>query len=196
MPTSMPATCGSSAPPRRERRIIAIDDQGENQIIVSPGANSGLTAGDVEAGLAAMQAGDVLILQLEIPTALVRQAARTAKSRGAFVILNAAPAPGQLDGLLDDVDLLVVNEQEIQVLAGLAGIPGSHRELVRTLPPVLGPDIVCTAGAEGSFTASTAILCTCRLRKWPPRTPPEPATRSWVTSPHPWPAALASCLPQ
>ena len=141
--------------------IIAVDDQGENQIIVSPGANSGLTAADVEAGLAAVRAGDVLVLQLEIPAALVRQAARTAKSRGAFVILNAAPAPRQIDGLLDDVDLLVVNEQEIQVLAdlaALAGIPGNHRDLVQTLPPVLGPAIVCTAGAEGSFTVLDGSL--------------------------------------
>ncbi len=135
--------------------VIAVDDQGENQIIVSPGANAGLTAADVEAGLAAVQPGDVLVLQLEIPTALVRQAARTAKNRGAFVILNAAPAPRQIEALLDDVDLLVVNEQEIQVLAGLtglAGIQGNHRDLVMSLPPVLGPAIVCTAGAEGSFT--------------------------------------------
>jgi ribokinase len=141
--------------------VIAVDDRGENQIIVSPGANSGLTAADVEAGLAAVHAGDVLVLQLEIPTALVRQAARTAKSRGAFVILNAAPAPRQIDGLLDDVDLLVVNEQEIQVLAdlaGLAGIPGNHRNLVQTLPPVLGPAIVCTAGADGSFTVLDGSL--------------------------------------
>ena len=54
--------------------------------------------------------------------------------------------------MLDDVDLLVVNEQEIQALAGLAGMPGSHRDLVQTLPPALGPAIVRTAGAEGSFT--------------------------------------------
>ncbi len=132
--------------------IIAVDDHGENQIIVSPGANFGLTADDVDAGLDAMRPGDVLILQLEIPTPLVLQAARTAKSRGAYVILNAAPAPRQIDGLLDDVDLLVVNEQEIQVLARLAGISGSHQDLVQALPPVVGPAIVCTAGADGSFT--------------------------------------------
>jgi ribokinase len=132
--------------------IIAVDDQGENQIIISPGANSALTAADVEGGLAAVRPGDVLVLQLEIPTALVRQAARTAKSRGAFVILNAAPAPRQIDGLLDDVDLLVVNEQEIQALADLAGVPGTYRELVKALPPVLDAAILCTAGAEGSFT--------------------------------------------
>jgi ribokinase len=132
--------------------IIAVDDLGENQIIVSPGANSGLTSDDVDAGLRTLTAGDVLVLQLEIPTALVRQAARIAAQAGAFVILNAAPAPRQIEGLLDDVDLLVVNEQEIRVLADLTGTPGDHRELVSTLPPVLGPAIVCTAGAEGSFT--------------------------------------------
>jgi len=133
--------------------IIAVDDQGENQIIISPGANAGLTAADVEAGLAAVRPGDVLVLQLEIPTELVRQAARMAKSRGAFVILNAAPAPRQIEGLLDDIDLLVVNEQEIQVLADLAGVSGTHLKLVQALPPVLGAAVLCTAGAEGSFTA-------------------------------------------
>jgi len=132
--------------------IIAVDDDGENQIIVSPGANSGFTSADVDAGLAAIRAGDVLVLQLEIPTALVRQAARLARKAGAFVILNAAPAPRQIDGLLDDVDLLIVNEQEIRALADLTGNPGDHRELVNALPPVLGTAIVCTAGAEGSFT--------------------------------------------
>ncbi|BCW65286.1 ribokinase [Arthrobacter sp. NicSoilB4] len=132
--------------------IIAVDDRGENQIIVSPGANSSLTADDVEAGLGAMQAGDILVLQLEIASVLVRQAAAVARSRGAFVILNAAPAPGRIDGLLDDVDLLVVNEQEIRAVAEILGMPpGNHLELVQSLPPVLGAAIVCTAGAEGSF---------------------------------------------
>ena len=121
--------------------IIAVDDQGENQIIVSPGANSGLTAADVEAGLAAVRAGDVLVLQLEIQAALVRQAARTAKSRGAFVILNAAPAPRQIDGLLDDVDLLVVNEQEIQVRR-----PSRPRRDTGK-PPGPGPDAAARPGS-------------------------------------------------
>jgi ribokinase len=132
--------------------VIAVDDSGENQIIVSPGANAGLTLDDVVTGLAALTAGDVLVLQLEITAELVRQAARIAKQAGALVILNAAPAPRHLDGLLDDVDLLVVNEQEIRALAGLAGTDGDHRELAATLPAVLGAAIVCTAGAEGSFT--------------------------------------------
>jgi ribokinase len=133
--------------------IIAVDDAGENLIIVSPGANSRLTKEDIDAFLSNVRSGDVLTLQLEIPAGLVRHAARQAKARGALVVLNAAPAPAGIDGLFDDVDLLVVNEHEIQILAGLTGIPpGDHRDLVRTLPALLGPRIVCTAGDEGAYT--------------------------------------------
>lgn len=133
--------------------IIAVDDAGENLIIVSPGANSRLTKESIDTFLSTARSGDVLTLQLEIPAALVRHAARQAKVRGALVILNAAPAPAGIGGLFDDVDLLVVNEHEIQILAELTGIPpGDHRDLVRTLPALLGPRIVCTAGDEGAYT--------------------------------------------
>lgn len=132
--------------------VIAVDDTGNNQILVCPGANFRLTAQDVDAGLADIQEGDVLVLQLEIPAALVRYAARIAKSRGALVLLNAAPAPQEIDGLCDDVDLLIVNEQELLDLAGTCKVPpGDHGHLLRALPPVIGPKIICTAGAEGSF---------------------------------------------
>ena len=133
--------------------VIAVDDAGENQILVSPGANASLTMDDVDAALAAAQAGDVLVLQLETPSALVRHAARIAKSRGMLVMLNAAPAPRHIGGLFDDVDVLVVNEQEMRHVAGLTGTPAaSHLDLVQALPAILGPAVVCTAGAEGSFT--------------------------------------------
>jgi ribokinase len=133
--------------------IIAVDDAGENLIIVSPGANAKLTKQDIDTFLSSVRRGDVLALQLEIPAELVRHAARQAKMRGALVVLNAAPAPAAIDGLFEDVDLLVVNEYEIRVLAELTGVPpADHRELVRTLPALLGPRIVCTAGDEGAYT--------------------------------------------
>jgi ribokinase len=132
--------------------VIAVDDAGNNQILVCPGANFRLTADDVDAGLADMEEGDVLVLQLEIPAALVRHAAGVAKSRGALVLLNAAPAPREIDGLFDDVDLLIVNEQEILELAASYEISaGDYKDLVRALPPFIGSDVICTAGADGSF---------------------------------------------
>jgi len=53
--------------------------------------DAALTFNDVAAGLANVGAGDVLVLQLEIPTELVRHAAHLGRKAGAFVILNAAP---------------------------------------------------------------------------------------------------------
>ncbi|MCU1548205.1 MAG: ribokinase [Arthrobacter sp.] len=133
--------------------VIAVDDAGENLILVSPGANSSLDEDDVDSFLSGAQPGDVLILQLEIQAPLVRRAARGAKARGALVVLNAAPVPREIHALFDDVDVLVVNEHEIGVLAGLSGMPaGNPLDLVRTLPALLGPHIICTAGAEGAFT--------------------------------------------
>ncbi|MEV0946498.1 ribokinase [Rhodococcus sp. NPDC049939] len=130
--------------------VIAVDDEGQNQILVSPGANSSLTTEDMD--IPEGREGDILVLQLEIPAPLVRHAARRAKSRGLYVVMNAAPAPHEIENLFDDVDLLIVNEQEISLLAETAGVRATdHRDLVRSLPPVLGPAIVFTAGAEGSF---------------------------------------------
>jgi ribokinase len=99
-------------------------------------------------------------LQLEISAALVRRAARSAKARGAVVVLNAAPAPRQIDGLFDDIDVLVVNEQEIQLVAELSGVPaGQLGDLVQALPPLIGAETVCTAGADGVYAVvDDAIL--------------------------------------
>ncbi|QQQ62590.1 ribokinase [Paenarthrobacter ureafaciens] len=132
--------------------VIAVDDLGENQIILSPGANAALSTSDVDAGLATLGANDVLVLQLEVPRDIVRHAARLGTLRGAFVILNAAPSPPAVDGLFDDIDLLVVNEQEIQDLARLADASGELSDLTEILPPVLGPAVLCTAGAQGAVT--------------------------------------------
>src|SRR3712207_4014667 len=69
--------------------LIHVDPEGENVIIVSPGANARLEPGDVDAAGAALDAARVLLLQLEIPLETVERAA--ARAAG-VVILNPAPA--------------------------------------------------------------------------------------------------------
>ena len=172
--------------------IIAVDDQGKTRSSSVRAQTPDSPQPTSKPDSTPSGTGDVLVLQLEIRTDLVRQAARIAKSRGAFVILNAAPAPRQLEGLLDAVDLLVVNEQEIQVLAGLAGMTGSHRELVQALPPALGPTMFAPPARKDLSRSLTAILCTCRLPRWPPRTQREPGTRSLAISLHAWPETPAN----
>ncbi|MGV3517648.1 ribokinase [Luteitalea sp.] len=98
--------------------LITVDAAGENTIIVVAGANGTLTPDDVTLAREAIEAADVLLLQLEIPMAVVLAAARTARDAGRIVILNAAPAAALPDALVPLIDYLVVNETELFAIAG------------------------------------------------------------------------------
>jgi ribokinase len=67
--------------------FITVGEDGENQIVISPGANARLSTDDVAAAGAALVAAAVTLLQLEVPLEAVA-AARTA---GGTVVLNPAP---------------------------------------------------------------------------------------------------------
>src|SRR5215217_3820164 len=71
--------------------LIAVDEAGENQIAVAPGANGALDTGAVERALRGARAG-VVTLCLEVPDAAGVAAARAARSAGLGLILDPAPA--------------------------------------------------------------------------------------------------------
>jgi ribokinase len=97
--------------------VIMVDRDGENSILVSPGANR--TFVDLSAEERAAIAGaDVLLCQQEIPLETVFAALRAGREAGTRTILNAAPAMDLPPGLLDQVDLLVVNEIEAGAIIG------------------------------------------------------------------------------
>jgi ribokinase len=137
--------------------LIVVGEDGENQIVVAPGANAAAEAtGDLEAA-------DAVLCQLEIPVGTVAEAAR----RGRFTCLNAAPAGELPDGLLDDVDLLVVNRYEQEAVgrfdgltaltlgAGGAVLLEGGREIARAVPP--GVEAVDGTGAGDAFTACLLV---------------------------------------
>jgi ribokinase len=106
--------------------LIVVATEGENTIVVTPGANWALTAADV-ATLRTLELAPraVLALQMEVPLAACLEAASIARSRGATVLLNCAPMPDRpqlvLTDLLAMTDVLVVNESE-----ALALVPGDE----------------------------------------------------------------------
>lgn len=93
---------------------IVVDAHAENVIVVAPGANGHLTlSSDTVRALIANC--EVLLLQLEIPTATVLAAARIARDAGVTVVLNASPAgadPAALEQLAEVTDVVIVNEDE------------------------------------------------------------------------------------
>lgn len=131
--------------------LILVDPRGENVIAVSPGANATLGEEEVERALEAVDQGGLLVLQLEIPATVVRQAIAGARRRGIRVLLNAAPVrefdPANIDGL----DILVANEPETSVLVGrpVTDVP-SATQAARVLHDRGVGVAVITLGAAGS----------------------------------------------
>lgn len=92
--------------------LIVVDRDGENQIVVCPGANSHLSLDGVEFG-----PDEKVLCQLEVGLDVVLEAARKASG---FFVLNAAPAMELPAELLERSDLVIVNESEYALIPALA----------------------------------------------------------------------------
>ncbi len=143
--------------------MILVDRQGENQIVVAPGANAQVRADQLE-----LPHCDGLLAQLEIPMeTLVEAATRHA----GFFCLNAAPARPVAAALLGQTDLLVVNELEAEAIGpqlqnyqgllaithGAAGaelLQRGQRLAASRSPAVQAID---TVGAGDAFTACLCV---------------------------------------
>lgn len=157
--------------------LVMVNAEGENLILVTPGANASFT-GLTEGELTAVREADVLVAQLEIPVATVTEAALAARSAGTRVILNAAPARPVPAELLAAVDLLVVNEVEAQALTGhgrddpyallelvpravltLGGLGAWYvdRDGTGVHVPAVKVDVVDSTAAGDAFTAALAV---------------------------------------
>jgi len=136
--------------------LVTVTPDGENAIVVAPGANAEVRVGGPEA--ARIAAADVVLAQLEVPLGAVAAAAR-ARRAGALLVLNAAPSAPLPADLLAEVDVLVVNEHEARDLTGLGGGAASDggpgaapAELAAALLERV-PAVVVTLGGAGSLVA-------------------------------------------
>lgn len=106
--------------------VIAVDANGENNIIISAGANGTLAPADVSAD--AFDDAAVLCLCLEVGLETVEAAAKTAHDAGATVLLNLSPYAEIPQSLADLSDVLLVNAHEASMFLGDAEMPhpGAH----------------------------------------------------------------------
>ncbi len=87
----------------------------DNTIVVIPGANALVGAADVTMPL--LEKGDVAVSQFEIPLPAIGAFFKRARAADATTILNPAPALPLDQELLDLVDILILNESELGLLA-------------------------------------------------------------------------------
>jgi ribokinase len=124
---------------------------GDNTIVVIPGANGLVDAADVAS--VALGRDDIAVSQFEIPLHAVTAFFRRARGGGATTILNPAPARAFGAELLDLVDILIVNESELGLLAKTElGDGDDHNRFIDAARSLqLGRDkIICvTLGKRG-----------------------------------------------
>lgn len=92
--------------------LIVVDGDGENQIVVCPGANLNLSLDRVEFG-----PEETVLCQLEVGLPVVLEAAQR---HSGYFVLNAAPAMDLPAELLERCDLVIVNESEYDLIPALA----------------------------------------------------------------------------
>ena len=134
--------------------VIAVDAHGENNIIISAGANGTLAPADVSAD--AFDDAAVLCLCLEVGLDTVEAAAKTAHDAGATVLLNLSPYAEIPQSLAALSDVLLVNAHEASMFLGDAEMPhpGAHAsawESVRSQFAERGLErVLVTLGSHGS----------------------------------------------
>lgn len=123
---------------------------GENSIVVVAGANGLLFQADVRGPIGA---NDVVVAQLETPVAATKAAFEAARAVGAAAILNPAPASPDALELLPLATLVVVNETELEFLAGAPLAPDADAPTIlhamRALRRHPEQSVVATLGARG-----------------------------------------------
>jgi ribokinase len=143
--------------------LIAVASNGENQIVVVPGANRVSAPEDF-----ALPNAEALICQLEVPVATLQRATEIFSG---FISINLAPALDVPADLFDRADLIVVNETEaefygdrLDAFAGLLAITYGGKgavlkkdgqEVARSRPPEVR--VIDTTGAGDTFTAALTL---------------------------------------
>lgn len=131
--------------------VVETDSSGENRIVVALGANGDVSATQVPDEV--LRAGNILLLQMEVPLQENIALMERAKQHGAKVILNLAPAFRMTQKALELVDYLVVNEPEARMIAETIGVPADQdlMLLARALSAKGGLDCIITLGGKGAI---------------------------------------------
>ncbi|MFL9610738.1 PfkB family carbohydrate kinase [Methylobacillus sp. Pita2] len=137
--------------------VALIDAQGQNQIIVHPGANALLDETHVQQQAASIQQADLIYAPFELPDNAILAAFKIAHSVGSMTVLNPSPYHVISSELLALTDVLIMNQTEAQ--AWLNGAPGNFNSCAAALAWLHtirfnqrfpGKSIIITLGCQGA----------------------------------------------
>ncbi|MEO6653924.1 MAG: ribokinase [Ilumatobacteraceae bacterium] len=133
------------------RAVIVVADDGENSIVVVPGANATV-------GVAGTLPDSAVVLcQLEIPLDTVASALEIAHERGSIIVLNPAPAASLPVRVLRLCDVITPNEHELELLGGVSALLDAGCGAVVVTRGGDGVDVHSAAGTT-SFAAHSVVV--------------------------------------
>lgn len=135
--------------------LISVDGEGENHIVVAPGANNTLHIDTIDTALSSLPENAIVLLQLEIPIETVAHVISFAKDSNRKVILDPAPARELPENFLDGLFLITPNETEATHLSGIEVIDqNSAKAAAKELLQTGVQNVAITMGADGVLLAS------------------------------------------
>lgn len=130
--------------------LINVDGRSENSIVVVSGSNFHLAPEDIDQLL--LNEDDVVVSVFEIPQATIKHLFQKARHAQSKTILTPAPATNFIDGLLELVDYLILNETELAFFSNQHQINHDSTSIwqsAKQLRQHADQTIIVTLGAKG-----------------------------------------------
>ena len=142
--------------------LIIINPQGNNSILVAPGASQNVSPTDVDSVAELIRQADALLMQFEISLETVAYAAEQAQAHGVLTIIDAGPAKKCPPDLLTKADVLSPNETEAEALVGIpiTDLP-SAEEAARKFLELGVKNLVLKLGDKGCLVAQEGYIFHC-----------------------------------
>lgn len=130
--------------------MITIDEQGDNTILVYPGANFDVTERWIYDKIELLEKAEWVMFQLETPIITVEKSIQRLKESNKSILLNPAPAQKLPESLYAMIDIITPNETELALLTGTRDIEAGARVLLEKGVK----QVVVTMGERGSIAIS------------------------------------------
>jgi ribokinase len=137
--------------------VIVVSEQGENCIVVTPGANSKVTPEDIEINIEIVRQAGIVLAQLEIPLETVEYLASICAREGVPLILDPAPARSLPPGIFKQIAWFTPNQTEAAFYSGSVNGSGhTHNaaEMARLILAEGNRGVVLKMGEHGAYLAS------------------------------------------
>ncbi len=136
--------------------LILLEENGDNRIVISPGANGQVSQADVDRASQVIRTAKLVLFQFEIPMPVVRYGLQMAAEFGVATLVNPAPFRPFAPDWLSKITYLVPNEAEAWRMSGIevTDLQSAHQAVERLLQEGAST-VILTLGEMGALLATT-----------------------------------------